>query len=342
MMKRFAVVMFICGIFCSASNLWGEDDSSEATQMVTSRQLSQTEEMENFQKNTTILMLWINKTKQEQAIPTPINRTYKAGPLSYTQKIDPFIRLEKWHKKTQCPVIFYYDGEVTSEEGVKDLEIKIHNYEKNGQNIKVKDIREIDLVKENPDCFEPKVPIYFRSDLLKIVCSLDHLKNRPKNSVVVYTDFSVKPIQSFPYFNLLGKKFLFDKKTIHDLKTIGFIAGKMAFCNAYENGFHMMSNCQDKMIEALKIALVKPGISAILNPFFTRELLSEYIYVCMKNLMDVFLHLEEETIKKSDKTLNAPADESAIDNFLYKTEKLFLLPKKDVGLPPTTGAYKKS
>ena len=251
-------------IFCV---FWmiGAIESNISSAYGTERVQSSSEENECFRQNTTINLMWINRKKSEDAVPEKI--VHPRGILQKDEIIDPFQRLEDWHKTTLCPVVFWYDSQLIEDQGIQNLQEKMAEAVKKNQDITARDIRELSFVQENPHFFTERSSVYFRVDLARVLLSIECLQEgisnfqiaqpfkTPAPQAIVYGDFSVRP---------LSWEQLMDPPTTQSLKDKGLVLGKgpNSFVSSlpFENGFHILSNCCPLMLETLKISIVDQAI----------------------------------------------------------------------------------
>src|SRR5258708_34897081 len=111
-----------------------------------------------------INLMWINLTLDPSK---PYICTYTTESDLITQFLD---KAKKWKAANpEAEVNIWYDSKFITQKSLQDTQSVLN---KMGQqdssfNIKLRDIRDIDIVKNNPDVFSDNVPIYFRIDLLK-------------------------------------------------------------------------------------------------------------------------------------------------------------------------------
>lgn len=102
--------------------------------------------------------------------------------------------------------------------------------EKNGISpVQLRDVREIPCVKDNPDIFTSRIPIYFRVDLLKLIILLHSIENDHCDAAV-FSDLEVGNRRELD--TRMSKQELFDSCVCEGFKKMGFVLGdKRAFAN---------------------------------------------------------------------------------------------------------------
>ena len=170
----------------------------------------------------TINVMWINKNLNE-------NQKYiYPGSLAIVQKefLNPIF---KWYQLNSDTIIYvWYDSQLTSEDAVNNTQILIdRNFSQNQHfninlsfneselnklkyNIQLKDIRELETVKEHPRIFSEETPIYFRVDLLKVVTAIENILK--DNKIFIHADLDVTP---------MSYDQIFDDETINKLQKHG-------------------------------------------------------------------------------------------------------------------------
>lgn len=127
--------------------------------------------------------------------------------------------------------------------------IKQTNLKLKKNQIKLKDIRKLTTVQNNPEIFASQIPVYFRVDLIKIIITVESLKLK-HDLCLVYTDFDIKPI--------VNRK-LFDRKTCNLLKKNHFVLAKSNNKFGFENGFQIFTY-HENLILALEQILIKNSL----------------------------------------------------------------------------------
>ncbi|HQS83587.1 MAG: hypothetical protein B7Y25_01400 [Alphaproteobacteria bacterium 16-39-46] len=111
--------------------------------------------------------------------------------------------------------------------------------------ILLRNIREIPLIKENLDVFSPQLPLYFRIDLSKQII-LYHMIKVERGSYAAFCDIDMDAV---------SKEDLFDRKTLGFLQRYGIVMAQVDH-RYFENGFQMISNHNENLLEAMKHALI--------------------------------------------------------------------------------------
>lgn len=151
------------------------------------------------------------------------------------------------------------------ENQIKELNEELVRTQKNL--ITLKDVRDLALVKAEPEVFSEKLPVYFRSDLLRIAASLDWVKKCNEKCFFVYTDFNVAPI---------SKAEIFDDTTQTKLEKFGTVFQQKHEDITIENSFHIIGNNNQNLIKALQLAIVDVNVNrakvAIADEYLVRAI----------------------------------------------------------------------
>ncbi|MBF0208713.1 MAG: hypothetical protein HQK53_17740 [Oligoflexia bacterium] len=164
-------------------------------------------------------------------------------PVCNWAKLNPSAKVNLW-----------FDRVMTSPEAIKnttDLFNQICSQEFH-RNIELMDVRNLPLVRDNPEVFVDKFPVYFRADLLRLVATID--KTVTPDRYFVYADFDITP---------MNEQDLFDTDTVENLSDYGFVfayAGR-----SYENSFHMVDRESSNIMVAIEKILVSGPIEYMLG-----------------------------------------------------------------------------
>lgn len=118
------------------------------------------------------------------------------------------------------------------------------------ENIRLRDIRELSLVAENPRVFSSEIPVYFRVDLARAILLHDLVKNG-ESTYAVYGDLDMLP---------MSEAELFDEETVDNLKSFGLVMAKGGTGCGFENGFQITSHHNINMLNAINFAIIKQNI----------------------------------------------------------------------------------
>lgn len=155
--------------------------------------------------------------------------------LSEKHKLSPDIinKLSNWKKiNPEATINFWYDGKMTPLWAQIDI------------NAKLKDIRNLRFSEYNEDILGETIPVYFRADLLRSVCTYEYLRDT-HDDYFVYSDIDVKP---------MSKSLLFDDETIKELDRSGIVLAKSDE-TMFENSFFIVAN-NNNTLKAIKIFLI--------------------------------------------------------------------------------------
>jgi hypothetical protein len=152
-----------------------------------------------------------------------------------------------WAKmNTNAPIYLWYDGEYTSQDAIASTNALIT---KSGvTNFTLKDIRDLNIVKQNAEVFSYKLPVYFRADLIRPAAAYEILSQMPlqtQTSCFVYADIDVPAI---------SKAELFDKLTTLYLNKLGIVMASSGWLG-FENSFQIFCNKQN-ILRAIKLAII--------------------------------------------------------------------------------------
>lgn len=169
----------------------------------------------------------------------------------------------------EANIYVWYDGQTVTENQLKGT---CNCFCGISDRLILRDVRELKLVKDNKLVFPvlanedkeipseqkqskpKKLPPYFYFDIWRVIIA-DHLvKEEGVKGYIVYSDFSITP---------LDKENLFDEQTKKDLDAAGLVLAKNNqgdFFYNYENGFYIL-DCNNKFItHACRLALIDINI----------------------------------------------------------------------------------
>lgn len=185
-----------------------------------------------------------------------INSTLDAGSRYIVQNADKDAVINKiltpvikWKKANpEADVNLWYDSHFTSAEALQNtktlMNLLLNTSDQNIlSNIQFRDIREISVVKNNPDVFSSNFPVYFLIDLLKLIVCLHCVENL-SNESAVFSDLEVGDKRENK--DRMSKEELFNEDVMERLNNIGVLNGP-----AHENQFFQVLN-KPETIVALK------------------------------------------------------------------------------------------
>ncbi len=210
--------------------------------------------------NYSINSLWLNK-KLNENLPYIDNSKSEDELLSKL-----FDRSKQWKDlNPEAEVVVWYDSDFVTEHAIKNTQEVFDRKKAEGYNIVLKDIRELDLVKANPDAFSSNVPVYFRIDILKLIICVNSIVKDSKEAAIfadlelceskVYVGKDAKAEAEEMGDNpeltkreqagkppKMTKEELFDDKTMKKLQSFSFLTGGG---NAGENQFVQLMRNED-------------------------------------------------------------------------------------------------
>ncbi len=152
-----------------------------------------------------INMIWLNRTlAPEQKLIFKEN--WSEGDVSNGSSRENYGELLNtalaWCETTpNAMMTIWYDSQVTTKAQVENTQQKIAEFPKSeGAEPKLKDIRQIAIVSQNPDIFSDKMGLYFRIDLLKLIIT-HHLLTANHYNASIVTDIGIDPINEEQLFN---------------------------------------------------------------------------------------------------------------------------------------------
>jgi hypothetical protein len=135
-----------------------------------------------------INLMWINKKLIAERIY--INDAKTESELS-EQLLVPAL---KWAKANPSATVnLWYDSVHTSQESLKrtqEVLASLMAKEYKDSIVHLRDVREIPIVKDNPDAFSDYLPVYFRVDLLKAIIVVDAIERLGDDSAI-FSDLEV-------------------------------------------------------------------------------------------------------------------------------------------------------
>lgn len=262
-----------------------------------------------------INLVWINKNRIDgQEFIFPLINESNDDTVSEIDKdsvlkrfFNPIFGWAIGNPETSISV--WYDSEMTTENAV-DKTQKFLNEEMPNYKIILKDIRTLDLVKENPTVFSEKTNVYFRADLLRLIILMDDIKNNDI-SYSIYTDFRVKP---------LNFDALFNPRTVSALAETDYCFGR-GFGGGtganFENGFYIIGN-NPYIIAAINFALIECAIKAF--DVYKLEIPADYVYAEHSSMLSLAGYLAKRGILSiAGKEFN-PFEESSLKKNLLTEE----------------------
>lgn len=246
--------------------------------------------------------------------------------------IDP---ITSWLMKTSpdAPVRVWYDSALTPKQlvndAVQDIKKKLGNNDAM-KKLQFLDVRKIDDILQYPKVFSEKLPVYFRSDLLRAIVA-DYLARHYPHEYIVYADFNIPA---------LSRDQLFDQKTLENIKKFGFVMAKNAAFdqeNFYENAFFIIDPKNQSLMQAHRKFIIEMNIKRaqeFLKSGYTKNdqvaakggralcksMFAEVVFVSYKPMLEYYLYLEmiaeiiiqDPKLEKNLTTLLNPSDDKGI------------------------------
>lgn len=211
-------------------------------------------------------------------------------------------RFKDWIDKTaNNPINLWYDSQfVTAQqlEATKKLLDTINHDRKGKDAIKMMDIRDLKEVRfwDEDAHGDARIfrdtPVYFRSDITRIIATLETLERCTETCYYVYSDFDV---------HALNEQQLFDDDTRSKLADFGIVFKEGGASYNMENLFHIVSSKENHLLQAMDDVLVQLNIlraqKALNNKdrnlpsdFISLDGLKEIIYSSIPFMFRYFYH----------------------------------------------------
>src|SRR3990167_9728705 len=206
--------------------------------------MSEIEKHSSVSEQYSINVMWINRNlnaDQKYIYPT------KDRAELYEKLINPIVQ---WAIKNPGRTVnLWYDSQVTTVTAINNTKYLIwleQLQQLRFTTVVLKDIRDLQKVRECPKCVASYLPVYFRADLLRVIATLEMVKKQP-NEYFIYADLDMEPISDSE---------LFDSETKAKLVRYGLVladadSSESGVCNGWENGFHMVDPKNTIMLSAM-------------------------------------------------------------------------------------------
>lgn len=213
-------------------------------------------------------VIWINKKLE-------VNEKY-IFPIKEKREIENSIKIISDQNK-DSEIVFWYDSKYIEKESYKNT-VNLFK-ENNINNLKFKDIRELEIVKKNEYAFEDNISVFYRKDLVVEIMAYERgVEERKKgnNYFFVFTDLDLCNNTEISKKNIFG-----DKCNMKILKTFGRLMNqnnlffnrfnkcrcesvyKDNFNTSFENGFMVIGNNNKNIIKTAKEILIDQGLNNI-------------------------------------------------------------------------------
>lgn len=186
--------------------------------------------------------MWINRE------PSPDQRYIYPGDEKNVR--EKFLQgIEGWAEgNPRARINVWYDGEHVGGSAA-DNTTAIVASDLRGR-LKFRDIRTLSEVRANAAIFSPRLPIYFRVDLIRAIFLYEMMKAR-ETTAAVYADVDMKP---------MWEEALFTDDIVEKLKLHGLVLPKALAPSGFENGFQIVSCYNDHILAAMKKVLIDGNI----------------------------------------------------------------------------------
>lgn len=176
--------------------------------------------------NYSINLLWENKIYQESQKFIHISPTEQELTAKFLM---PAIKWAKSNStKDEAEVNIWHDSKLHTQQAIAATKEILETLAKehNCDNIKFKDIREIQFINDNDFLFSQDIPLYFRVDFLKLIIQAHELITEGKDASI-FADLEVGDLRLTTENNEFGQCFnkpeLFDVESMDKLKKFGII-----------------------------------------------------------------------------------------------------------------------
>lgn len=265
-----------------------------------------------------INLMWVNQTLDPNQPYLSKNKTEEEAIANFLDKA------KKWKvANPEAEVNIWYDSQFATKEAIaatqRLLDTKVQP--ELSSKIRLRDVREIDIVKNNPDVFSDMIPIYFRVDLLKLIIIIQNIE-QDANDVAIFSDLEVGDRR--PNQDRMGKNELFKEEVMNQLSIMGITLGIDGW-GKVENQFIQVLN-MPQTLTALKITIDANMFRVISMCNLAKEkglkgLLAELTSACFASLKretpaliyGLKAQTEKDKIKVNAKLLNINATEEWID-----------------------------
>jgi len=168
-------------------------------------------------KDYSINLMWINKVKQDE-------QQYIHNAKTKDELVDKFLTSAiKWSKANDtADVNIWYDSTVSTVQSIQNTKAVLNELGNldGSNNLRFRDIRDIEIVTQNQNLFTSKIPFYFRIDIFKMIICLHSLKNDLKDAVI-FSDTGVGDYRNDQ--SRMNKDELFDQESMEKLEKCGIL-----------------------------------------------------------------------------------------------------------------------
>lgn len=235
-----------------------------------------------------INLMWINSTLDEI-------HPFISNHLSEEDFLKGCLNKAKAWKESNpdAEVNLWYDSHFVTPAALETTKLLLQKkfQEDKSYKINLRDIREIDMVANNPDVFTDFIPIYFRVDLMKFIICVDGIESEGKEAVI-FSDLEVGDSRKIygKSTERMTKEELFTDVIMEKLMRIGIQACEdKGIGSKLENQFFQVINKPDT-INAIKV-FINANLSRVITALNLEKQYRNYalpdlgkvIFATMKN-----------------------------------------------------------
>lgn len=210
-----------------------------------------------------INLLWVNRTLDP-------GQPYLSSARNEGALVNQFLApAMKWAvANPQAEVSLWYDSVMATRDAVSATQAILDNHLHHDHitNLRLRDIRDLPIVKKNPDAFSDQTPIYFRVDILKAILILNAVENE-HNQAAVFADLEVGDLRRDKL--RMNKAELFDAPTMRLLSQAGCLLNGN---RNVENQFFQILN-DGRTLAAIKYAVINVNLVRAITALNDKEIL---------------------------------------------------------------------
>lgn len=252
--------------------------------------LSQPAEISIRPSQFTINLMWINKCEIDE------RQEFLMDSASFHEKfVSPIC---KWAKANPGTSINIWVDREMDKHGAIDRSINavLKQLDKAAcEHIHFRDIRTLEVVRENPKIFSEDTFIFFRVDLLKAAAADQSLRSK-ETEFFVFADLDIEPTTS---------KNLFDKRTLTYLHDFGFVMAKgCGGKEGYENSFQIFNGNHHHLLASHRKIVIDLNLEQFhRSPHTIRE---QQIFHSYRHLLEAALPSDQEEHTMPVKPVQVP------------------------------------
>lgn len=259
------------------------ENSNEKDQAIVENSIQKKSDLE-MPESYSINLLWVNKTLK-------INQRFLSSSENEEGlKKGLLIPAIKWAMANPTATInLWYDGEFVTKDALQNTQIVLNKLmqEQNVENIEIKNVRGIPVVRNNPDIFSDQIPIYFRVDLLKPIIIVYSIENENKDSAI-YTDLQVGDLRA--NCDRMTKEELFKPSVMKKLNSHALIFATTGKKSKFQENQFLQLIKNENMIEAIKVAIINANILRAVSALNDRTYRTNFIPELSRAVYPNILH----------------------------------------------------